>query len=362
MVKKIIGFSLFFVFLLSVSSTALSFRTDDVITIAKDEVIADNLFAAGESIIISGTIEGDLMAFGTDVTLQGDVKGNIIAAGEKVTISSTARNIFAAGETVILNGIAKGDLFLAGEKVHLSSDSRVGKDAFLGCSKGYVSGKIYRNLRVGSGELKISPSAFIKGSLDYSVQKFDISDRAKILGAITSHVRPDYEKETSKFLAGLATAAQIIGFLTILLLGILIIVFLPNQVKLVTSKMTGEFWKSLGWGILSLIVIPFIVLLFFITVIGIPLGILLSIAYIFGMYITGIFISIVIGSWIFGKLGKPAISLIWALILGLIILKLIGWIPVVGWIICLVFFLWAFGALVATRFSTYKLAREKEVV
>lgn len=362
MLKKIIGFGLFFVFLLSVSSSALYVRTGDIVSIAEDEIIADNLFAAGEIVKVSGTVKGDLMAFGSKVDIRGTVEGNIIAAGEDIMISSTARNIYAAGGNVDLEGIAKNDLFIGAGKVHLSSKSRVGKDAFLGCAKAYLSGKVYRDLKVGCEDLTISPSALVKGNLEYSARKFDISDRAKIMGGVTSHIRPDYGKDAAKFLVGFGITAQIIGFLTILLLGILVIVFLPNQVRLVTSEMTTKFWKSLGWGILSLIVVPFIILLFFISVIGIPLGILLLIAYIFGMYITGIFISVVIGSWIFAKLGKPAISLIWALILGLIILKLLGWIPVVGWIIGLIFFLWAFGALVATRFSTYKLAREKGVI
>ncbi|KPJ65056.1 hypothetical protein AMJ44_11160 [candidate division WOR-1 bacterium DG_54_3] len=346
MLKKILGGVLISLFLFSVSSWALDLRAGDVISIPKGEVINDNLLVAGDTINISGDINGDLMAFGSKITIQGDVQGNVFAAGERIT----------------LDGVVKNDLFIGGNKVFLSDKSRVGKDVFLGCGTAHVSGKIYRDLKVGCGELTVAPSALVKGKLDYSAQKFDISDRAKMLGAITSHVRPDYEKDIAKVFTGVVITSQIIGFLTMLLLGILAIVFLPNQVKLVTSKMTGEFWKSLGWGILSLIVIPFIILLFFISVIGIPLGILLLVAYIFGMYITGIFISVVIGSWIFGKLGKPAISLIWALILGLILLKLIGWIPIVGWIVGLIFFLWAFGALVSTRFVYYKEAREKGIM
>jgi cytoskeletal protein CcmA (bactofilin family) len=362
MLKKILGLVLLLLLILSASSSALDLRTGQAIWVPKDKVIQDNLFAAGEKVNIAGTVKGDLMAFAGEIKISGNVEGNIIAAGGEITISGRANNVFIAGGEVMINGVVKRDLLIGGGNVHLSEISRVGRDAYLGCGSVDIAGKIYRNLKVGSGNLIIAAPALIKGELDYSARQSTVSRQAKIFGKVTARAVPEYEQQATKFFTGIAQIAFIVGILTILLLGILIIIFMPNQVKLVTSTMTKEFWKSVGWGILSLIAIPIVVILLFVSLIGFPLGALLLVAYVFGIYIAGIFTSIVIGQWLFKKIGKPDISLIWALIVGFIVFKLLTWIPFVGWLFGLVVFLWAFGALVSTRFVSYRAAREREVL
>jgi cytoskeletal protein CcmA (bactofilin family) len=362
MLKNIFGFGLIFLLFLSASSSALDFRTGDNIFIPKGTVIDDNLFVGGDKVTVSGTVKGNLLAFGGNIMINGNVDGTIIAGGGDVTISGQAKDIFIGGGDIAINGIVKRDLLIGGGQVYINKQAKVGNDVFLGCGNADIAGKIYRNLKIGGGDITIAPSALVKGNLDYSAQKIDISKQAKILGAVTTFAPPDYGDKASKLFNGFIAFQKIIGFFAIILLGILAIVFLPNQVKLITEKMTGEFWKSLGWGILSLIVIPLVAILLLVTLIGIPLGILLLIAYCFGIYVAVIFTSVVIGKWILGKLGKPDISLIWGFLLGLIILNLITMIPVVGWIISFILFLWAFGALVTSEFVTYKQAREKEVL
>jgi cytoskeletal protein CcmA (bactofilin family) len=362
MLNKIIGFCLVFVLFLSVSSSALDFRAGDNIFIPKETVIDDNLFVGGDNVTVSGTVKGNLLAFGGNVMINGNIEGTIISGGGDVTISGQAKDMLVAGGNIAVNGIIKRDLLIGGGQVYINEQAKVGNDVFLGCGDADIAGKIYRDLKIGGGDITIAPSALVKGDIDYSAQKIDISKQAKILGAVTSFAAPDYGKEATRMFSGFIAAQKIIGFFAIVLLGILEIVFLHNHVKLLTEKMIGAFWKSLGWGILSLIVIPLAVILLLVTLIGIPLGILLLVAYCFGIYVAVIFTSIVFGKWILGKLGKPDTSLIWGFLLGFIILSLITMVPVVGWIIGFILFLWAFGALVSSEFITYKKAREKEVL
>jgi cytoskeletal protein CcmA (bactofilin family) len=362
MLKKIWVFVLFLLLVLSAASFALQFETANMVVIPEDKVIQDNLFVAGDKIYVAGTVKGDLLAFGGQLYISGDITGNVIAAGGEVNITGSAKNIFVSGGEVLVNGVVKQDLLVGGGDIYFGKNARVGRDLYVGSGSVNISGKVYRNLKVGAGSLVIAPTAKVKGTLDYSARYSNISKQAPILGEITTHAVPDYGERASNIMAGVVLTREIVGIITILLLGILAIVFLPNQVKLVTSTMTKEFWKSLGVGVLSLIVIPLIIFLLIVTLIGLPIGILLLIAYIFGIYITGIFTSVVIGQWIFKKIGKPGTSLIWALILGFIIFKVLGWVPIVGWIFSLIVFLWAFGALISTRFTTYKEAREKGIV
>ncbi|MFH1347367.1 MAG: polymer-forming cytoskeletal protein [Candidatus Margulisiibacteriota bacterium] len=362
MFKKVLGFTLLSVLLFSLPVSALTVKTGNDIVIDRETVINDNLFAAGENLTISGWIKGDLIAFGGEVTINGKVDGDIIAGGSNVTIAGKANNIFVGGGDVTIIGSTKNDLLAGCGQIYIDKNARIGKDAWLGCGNAKIAGRVMRDLKVGTGNMKILPNARIFGKLDYSADNFDVSDKAKIIGKTTSFARPDYGEQTSKVFGGIALTHMITSFLAIFVVGILIIVFLPNQVKMITSEMLGKFWKSLGWGIVSLIVIPLASILLCITLIGIPLGVILSLAYVFGIYIAGIFTSVVIGKAIFDRFGKTGINLIWALLAGLIILEMLAFIPLVGWFIKLVLFLWAFGALVSTRFTTYNEAREKGVL
>jgi cytoskeletal protein CcmA (bactofilin family) len=361
MLKKIV-LSLLFVFVLVISSFALKFETGNMVVIPKDTVIQDNLLATGDKVYVAGTVKGDLLTFGGELYISGIVEGNVIAAGGEVNISGQAKNVFAGGGEVLINGVVKQDLLVGGGDIYITKNARVGRDVYAGSGSTNIAGKIFRNLKVGSGSLVMAPTAMVKGELDYSSRYVNISDKVMVLGDVTAHAVPDYGEQASTIFSRIVITREIVGVITILLLGILAIIFLPNQVKLVTSTMTKEFWKSVGWGILSLIVIPLIVILLFITLIGFPIGILLLIAYIFAIYIAGVFTSIVIGRWILKKIGKPDISLIWALFLGFLIYKVLSWVPFIGWVFTLIVFLWAFGALISTRFTTYKEAREKGVV
>ena len=345
MLKKYFSLVLLVTVILSAASFALDFRSGDNITIPKGTVIKDNLFISGNNVIVSGIVNGNLFAAGEDIIVDGRVTGTIFACGGKVYLSGSAGNVVAVGGTINIDGKVNNDLLVGGGQIHLGKGSRVGRDAML-----------------GTGKLTIAPKSTINGNFTYSSSKANISKQAIIMGKINVIAQPEVPRESSKFLAGMVTAHKIISFLAIILLGSLIIIFMPNQVELISTKMTSEGLKSLGWGILSLLVIPLTAILLMITLVGLPLGAMLLTAYGFCIYLVGVFVSIVIGKWILDKVGKVNISLIWALLIGMLVAKILTMIPIIGWLIGFLMFLWAFGAIVSTRHSTYLAAREAKVL
>ncbi|MBU0686513.1 MAG: hypothetical protein KKB81_01485 [Candidatus Margulisbacteria bacterium] len=378
MLKKCLGAVLILVLFLSVSASALVFKTGDSITIPKGEVINDNLFVSGNMVTINGTVRGNLLAFGSTVVINGNISGSVISGGQDVSISSRlnnllvggrtvsisgqSNNVIVGGETVNISGSVSKDLIAGGKQIILQKSSKIGGDAFLGARDTNVAGKIGRNLNIGSNNIIIDSAASVRGNFTYTAQKPVISDQAKIAGTVTIMAQPKPVEKSPQLMSGWFSFQKVIGFLMILLLGILIIIFMPHQVELVTDKMRKHCWRSFGWGILALIVLPIIAVLLMITLVGIPLGTILLFAYLVGAYIASIFVSIVIGKWILDKVGKSNISLIWSLLLGLIILNIVGLIPIIGGLVIFVLFLWAFGALVATRPTTYVEARDAKIL
>src|SRR3989339_625114 len=362
MIRKILSVVLLLTLSLSITSFALDFRSADNITIAKGTVINDNLFVAGKTVIVSGLINGNLFTCGSNVIVDGRVTGTIFASGGDLYLSGQAKNIVAGGGKINVDCIINQDLLVGGGQVYLGKGSRVGRDAALGCGGTTLAGTIGRTLSIGSGKLTLLPSTIVKGRFNYSAQTANISDQAKIAGKINVIAQPEVAKTPAQSLAGFSSAFKIISFLAILLLGILIIIFMPNQVEMITAKMTNQCWKSLGWGILALLVIPLAVILLMVTLIGFPLGAMLLFSYSVLIYVAAIFVSLVIGKWVLAKIGKANFSLIWALLIGLVVLKILAMIPILGGIAGFLMFLWALGEVNSTRHQTYLAAREARVL
>ena len=108
--------SLFVVALLILAPVALAYdgRSGKRVVIAKGEVINDDLFVGGETVIVDGTINGDLIAAGQTVTINGKVTGNVVAAGS----------------SVIVNGEVGHDVFAAGAVVTIGPNARIGYNAY----------------------------------------------------------------------------------------------------------------------------------------------------------------------------------------------------------------------------------------
>src|SRR4030043_597137 len=98
-------------FFISAPVLAADLRSGDTITVASGEVVDDDLYIAGSTIIIDGTVNGDLWAVGNTITVNGDVKGSVVAAGQTVSINGNVDHAARlAGETVNISGGGCGDL------------------------------------------------------------------------------------------------------------------------------------------------------------------------------------------------------------------------------------------------------------
>ena len=208
---------------------ALYLQADKTVTLPKDVVITDNLLAIGESVVINGTVTGDLLAFGDRVVINGVVNGSIITLAEQVEI----------------NGVAKLDLYAAGKNLLVSKDARVGKDAFLGGETLRVAGTIYRTLKVAGKSVRFLATAKIKGDVDYVADTIVPPAAGAVLGQLSSHEFPKFEElkaQLAKVQRQAVAVREVISILAITLVALLVILFVPNQVRLVNTQMVSHFY------------------------------------------------------------------------------------------------------------------------
>ena len=346
----------------AVSVLAFNVRSGDIVTIASGEVIDGDLYVAGETIIIDGTINGDLIAAGRTITVNGPVNGSIIAAGGTVNINGEVTHaVRVIGGTLNIIGTIGRDLLVAGDEFIMASTAEIGSDLLLGAGTARIDGLINGDINSAVDSLTIASTASIQGKLTYiSKNEANIQSGAQIRGTIT-HKLPDVKERLAvgthrlpsvgERLVTIGLWGKVIGFLMTLVLGIIIILLAPRRVKAVTESIRTRPWASLGWGAIILIFTPIAALIVCITIIGLPLGLITLVLYSIAIYLTQLFAGLLIGQLIIGSSRRveTKAALVGTLALGLAILRLLILIPFVGFFFGLATVLFGLGAILVSQ-------------
>ncbi|HZK53801.1 MAG TPA: polymer-forming cytoskeletal protein [Desulfosporosinus sp.] len=330
---------------------AFDARSGNIVTVASGEVIDGDLYVGGGTIIIDATINGDLIAAGRTITVNGPVNGSIMAAGETVNINGEVTHaVRVIGETLNISGTIGRDLLVIGRKFSMAaSTAEIGGDLLLGAGTALIDGLIKGDINSGVDSLTIASTASIQGKLTYiSENEANIQSGAQIRGTIT-HKLPNVKE---KIATGIGLWSTVIGFLMILVIGIIIVLFAPKRVEAVTESIRTRPWASLGWGTVILVAIPIAVLIVCITIIGLPLGLITLALYTIVIYLTQLFVGLLIGQLIVGAFRgvvETRAALVGAMALGLAILRFLILIPFVGFFFGLATVLFGLGAILVSE-------------
>lgn len=323
-------------------------------------------YVAGGTVTVNGRINGDLLVAGGTVNIRGQVTQDIRAAGGTVTISGdVGRNITAGGGTITLErgATVRGDIVAGGGTVSLMAP--VEKDVTVGGGTVVVGDKIGGNAQINAETLSLTSGAAVAGNLSYmSQEEAQIEQGASVSGQIRRQplpVRQQESRDGAQDFIGAFVWGKIFSLVAMYLIGLLFINMFPRATKHVVTTVRDDMWKSVGVGILILLVSPVIMLFFLTTIIGIPFSIALFFWYILTLYTGKIFVALYIGHWAAEKANKKATDA-WALFLGLVIHLIITLIPVLGWLAGLFIMLWGAGALMLTKRELYRAYRKKDLL
>jgi hypothetical protein len=274
---------------------SLASRSGDQVIIGANEVIADDLYVAGRTITINGTVNGDLIAAGRLITINGTVQGDLLAAAQAVVVngavnddlrvvsqvtqlSSNARigdDVVAAGwsfESVAGSTVAS-DLAFAGWQVLLAGS--VGRNVIGSMAALELRSTVGSNVNVTMGAEGDAPEAYppffpqppvpvpqlragltvadsvqIGGNLTYrSSDVANISQQAQIAGGILREELPEVETSAPDPVATIVQQLQY--FLALVLVGWLLFKFLPSWIQNLAAIAQAKPLPSLGWGIVT---------------------------------------------------------------------------------------------------------------
>ena len=320
-------------------------------------VSVSDLANADESLKLEKNLFGTAFSVGNTVDISSKIDGISFVAGNTINDSSESDYLFEAGNFVNVKDIITKDAFIAGNQVVIDSNNierdayvvgssvsisgNIGRNLYIGASTVTINGKIKGDLVIDAEDIKISDTTVIEGTLKYTRSaRIDIEN-----GADISKKEVTKEKEQKSNNIGDIAVDFFTSYGNILVLGLLLMLLMRKVFdKIDAEKLeASNVIKTMGIGFLTLIIIPLVSILAFVTGIGLATGFIMLI-----LYGISIYASSIITSYYFGKkiLNSKIDNDYTLFALSLLILKLVMLVPVIGGFISFLSLLFGLGMII----------------
>lgn len=271
---------------------AVSYR--DAIVVLPDEM-RDNVVSFGGDIDVQGKVRKSVLAFGGSITISGEVGDAVVGFGSRITLKETA--------------VVKGDLVVLGGSIEKAPGSRVDGDTV-----NFKSSELFSKL-FGEG---------FKGFFALSLWPIIL-------------------------------IFKLVNLIVWLLLAMIVSATLSKQVTFASDQVRKAFWPTFGVGLAAqfLFVIAILVgaILCFVLI-GIPIVMGLAM----GGFVIKVFgrvvIFFLIGESLLRALHKQTITPLGAALLGALVVGMVGFVPLLGFLFTCFLGIVGWGAAIRTKFGT----------
>lgn len=327
------------VFADSIDSASNYFASDEDVNISK-EILGD-IYSVGRTIKVNDKVEGDIIVAGETIDINSkEVSGNIRTASRILNINSkNIKNITSVAQNINIDKetIANG-IYVSAEKINFKGSCN---GFYANGSTVIINGKIDGNLKVNCDELIIADNGEVTGEVQVYSPKEPITN-SKISMSDIKYTKVDNSKNENE-LKALVGFSTIISLLASLILGFVIYTVSKKFFIRTNDLLIKEPLPVVLGGMASFILVPIVSLLLFITVAGLPLGILSLIIYFIIVYLSPVVMGIILGRLIL-KHKNPYLQLF----VGILVVRLLSLLPMVG------AFVWVVSAMIVQGFIVYE--------
>lgn len=332
-----------------------------------------DVYAAGGDVHTGGPIRGDFGAAGGKVALDEPVAGKAWLVGGSVEANAPVRDgLHVAGGDVTIDDVVGGKLFVAGGQITVGPDAVIAGTARLFGGRVTVAGRIdgdlhasgrhvtingdvRGNVSVRADTVELGPDARIGGTLRYSARSELRKDEGAVVGSIV-HQRAGRQGDDAVVVSrtfdtpGPWRVGGLVMLLSLLACGAAFLFLVPRYGAQAADRLADGPLGALTLGIVAALAVPIVAVLLCITVLGIPLGVLLLLAYpvlLLGGFLVAV---LAIARWLATLLRKPqpvgfARSFGW-FVPALVLVTLASLLPAVGGLAMVLLTLGGTGAAV----------------
>jgi cytoskeletal protein CcmA (bactofilin family) len=326
--------------------------------------VGDDVQAAGGTVFIRGDVGGNVRVAGGNVTVEGRVEGNVVVLGGQLTIArgaSVGGDVLAAGGQVVMDGDVRGAFKGDGGTVRVGGV--VSGITDIRAEAVDLSGRMVGGAVISAKEWRTTGTAAVRGGLRYWRP-----DGKTVELAVEGENRHDeslkWDDRPGKAEA-VGMAAALIGVFSVLSLLFaaltigLLMLLTRTYFKDAAARLDKSPWPSLLTGFLYFVATPVLALIFMITIIGLPIGLFLLMAYVFSFVFAFAYTALTVAWWIdrrWNRRWKPWAVFLVALLV-YVAMKVVLLVPFLGWIAVDVVVCMAFGALLHVKYEKYLAIR-----
>lgn len=360
--------------LVSVATPAMAAQTSssEFVIIREGDVFPEDLYAGAIRVMVEGTLEGDLVAFSAEeIVIEGTVTGSVMAVTPRLVVNGeVGESVRFVGTHLDVKGEIGGDLVATALDTDLAASSDISGDVLLWSWDALVLGTVGGDL--GGTQRALDLAGDLRGDVDVSVTRLTVVDDLRVTGDLGYRSGRDAEGLERVDVQGvIVDKAPLPPNLRVRALGLLgrflVILFLsvaalsagygwPRRTtaaigevgnKPIRKWLVGALVLSapaIVTGIAGLILwlgpaaAAFPLLVVLVPVILALVGLALALALIAGAPTVG---------WVGGVLFKR-LDIYGALLAGSLVVGVVWFLPLVGWLVPITVLPWGLGAWMAT--------------
>lgn len=307
---------------------------------------------ASQNVKLADKVIGDSALAGALVDIDGKIDGIGFIAGQTINVNGVLDYGFVAGQNIKVSGNIDKNVYMAGSNIDFTESANIGRDAKIVGSTVNLSGRFGRNIDMSANKVVINDKTIIDGNITVIAEqieilgnvtidgtlkynenaKIDIKDSASIKNIEKSKV----EKKESNFNVKSFILSIVNLIVAILIFALLLPKAIDKTDEVYEGKRFNDYAKKFAIGLLFIICIPIVSLILLASSIGTYLGLIIIAIYIMALYIAYGLAGYIFGELIFNRALNLNINRFLIIIMGIILIKLLALIPVIGGLIVLI--------------------------
>lgn len=328
-------------------------KSDIADALSSSEIKKQNIYTANNKCEIVDTIYGNVFVAGNEINIKSNyIAGDVFLFGNTITMNENAvidGNVYIAGQQINANGTIHRSSYVAGKIVKFSESFYIGYDTFICGDTIEIKGEMARNAYIGANILEIKNTALINGNLSYEAREKSEIPEGSVKGRIDFKKIIDDEEDIKEVIFDYIID-MFKNLIFTLVVFIIILLMSRNFTDKAENAISGKnIFKSLGIGLLGLILVPIMVVLLIVMGVTSKVGVLLIFAYITTLIIANAITAISISSLISSK--KTSMKLPIVVPFVSIILWALESIPYIGAIVSFFSIVIGIGVLLQGAFS-----------
>ncbi len=316
----------------------------------------------GNDVLLEDNVYGTSMIAGESTETSGNIQGINFMAANNIKFGGQSDYLACAGNSIKIGGKVLNDTFIAGNIVDIKKSAYLERDVMIAASDVEINGSIGRNATIYAAKVVIN-GANISGNVKIYAEDITIGDDATITGSVsvpkdakakissnvTNIIKTNaiHTEDADVFMQFLVN--KVWAFMGLALVFAVLTIFLPNLFSAIQNKYKkvdfNQGIESITKGLVFLIIVPVISVICLLIPFGVSLSLILLVLYILAIYLSKIFAAYLLGYKIWQKYFKSDINILVVGLMGLFILFVLDFIPVIRGLSLMISLLFGIGII-----------------